>query len=281
MEIFQYSFMQNAFLIGIVVAVVCPMVGLFIVLRRMSLIADALSHVSLAGVAAGLISGNNPVLTASVFAIGGGVLIETLKQRYRNYSELSIAIMLSTGVALAAVLLGIGKGLNANVLSYLFGSIVVNSRTDVMIILSSSLVVILLIILLFKELYLIAFDEETAKSSGIPVKIISIVFTVITALTIALAMRIIGILMVSSLMIIPVAASLQLAKSFKSALYWSVGIGQISVISGLFLSFYFDLPPGGTIILLAVFILVCILILKNLGINRRHNNKLYEKVETN
>ncbi|WP_034638828.1 metal ABC transporter permease [Desulfofalx alkaliphila] len=281
MDIFQYTFMCNAFIIGLVVAIICPLVGLFIVLRRMSLIADALSHISLAGVAAGLISGTNPVIGAALFAVGGGILIENLRQRYRNYSELSIAIMLSTGVALAAILLGMGKGINAGVLSYLFGSIIVTDRFDVLIILVAGITVLLLIALLFKELYLISFDEETAQNSGIPVRAINIVFTASTALTIALAMRIVGILMVSSLMIIPVATALQLAKSFKSALWLSIILGIISVIIGLFLSFYLDLPPGGTIILLSVAILVCILAIKNLATNKHHINSLPEKAETN
>ncbi|MBM7854118.1 zinc transport system permease protein [Desulfohalotomaculum tongense] len=273
MEIFQYGFMQKAFIIGLVVAIICPLIGLFIVLRRMSLIADALSHISLAGVAAGLLSGSNPVLSASLFAVGGGVLIENLRRRYKGYSELSIAIMLSSGVALAAILLGIGKDLNANLLTYLFGSIVVNNNTDVIIILTAGLAVLILTTLLFKELYLITFDEETAEIAGIPVKTINIVFTALTALTIALAMRIVGILMVSSLMIIPVATALQLAKSFKTALMYSVTFGLISVTAGLYLSFYLNLPPGGTIILLAVAILLCVIVTKNISSKQLHNKK--------
>ncbi|MBO8138740.1 MAG: metal ABC transporter permease [Desulfotomaculum sp.] len=263
MEIFYYEFMQKAFIIGIVVSIICPLVGLFVVLRRMSLIADALSHISLAGVAAGLLAGSNPVLSASLFAVGGGILIECLRQRYRNYSELAIAIMLSTGVALAAILLGIGNGLNANILTYLFGSIVVNNNTDVIIILISGIIVFGMVGILYKELYLIAFDEETAELSGIPVRKISVLFTALTALTIALAMRIVGILMVSSLMIIPVAAALQISKSFKASLLYAITFSVISTTFGLFLSYYLNLPPGGTIIMLAVAVLAAVIMYKN------------------
>lgn len=270
MEIFEYTFMQNAFIIGIVVAVVCPMVGLFIALRRMSLIADALSHISLAGVAAGLLSGINPVLSASLWAVFGGLLIEFLRERYRDYAELSIAIMLSAGVAMAAILLGIGNGLNANIVSFLFGSIVLNNSTDVLVILITGAVVLLLISLLHKELYLIAFDEQTADIMGLPVKIINTIFTIITALTIALAMRIVGILMVSSLMIIPVAISLQLAKSFKQAFYLSIIFGLIAVLVGLFSSFYLNLPPGGTIIMTAILMLLAVLLIKNFQRQKLH-----------
>lgn len=276
-EILQYTFMQNAFIIGLVVAVICPLVGLFIALRRMSLIADALSHVSFAGVAAGLMSGANPIIGATVFAVGGGLIIENLRQRYRNYSELAIAIMLSTGVALAAVLLGIGNGLNANILTYLFGSIIINNRTDVIIVLTAGLVVLLLITALFKELYLISFDEETAFVYGLPVKTINIIFTVVTALTIAVTMRIVGILLVSSLMIMPVATALQLANSFKGALTLSVLFAVVSVILGLILSFYLNLPPGGTIILLAVLILLTVMVIKTLGSKLHHGHELIKK----
>jgi zinc transport system permease protein len=278
MEILQYEFMQKAFIIGLIISVICPLVGLFIALRRMSLIADALSHISLAGVAAGLLSGINPVLGASIFAVGGGLLIENLRHRYRHYSELAIAIMLSTGVALAAVLLGIGNGMNANILSFLFGSIVVNNNTDVMIILISGIVVVLLITALFKELYLITFDEETANISGLPVKTINTVFTILTALTIAMAMRIVGILMVSSLMIIPVAAALQIARSFKSAMIYAISFGVVSVIAGLYASFYLDLPPGGTIILITVALLLAIIVIKNLKANKNLHSKQSDKI---
>ncbi|MEG6615618.1 metal ABC transporter permease [Peptococcaceae bacterium 1198_IL3148] len=273
MEIFQYQFMQKAFIIGLVISVICPLVGLFITLRRMSLIADALSHISLAGVAAGLLAGINPVLGASIFAVGGGLLIENLRQRYRYYSELSIAIMLSAGVALAAVLLGIGNGLNANILSFLFGSIVVSDNTDVMVILISGAIVLILITVLFKELYLITFDEETAQISGLPVKAINTIFTIITALTVAVAMRIVGILMVSSLMILPVAAALQVAQSFRRAMLYAISFGMISVVSGLYASFYLDLPPGGTIILITVALLLVILAAKNFKANHNHHQR--------
>lgn len=279
LEIFQYNFMQKAFVIGLVVAIICPLVGLFIALRRMSLIADALSHISLAGVAAGLISGSNPIIGASLFAVGGGLIIENLRQRYRHYSELAVAIMLSTGVALAAVLLGIGNGLNANVLNYLFGSIVVNNDTDVIVVLTAGLTVLLLIISLFKELYLISFDEETAQVYGLPVKTINVIFTAVTALTIALTMRIVGILMVSSLMIIPVATALQLAKSFKEALTLSIIFGNISVLVGLILSFYLNLPPGGTIIMLAVIILIGVMLIKNFTQYSDHQTMQVKKLK--
>ncbi len=259
MEIFQYGYMNRAILVGVVVGITCPVIGLFIVLRRMSLIADALSHISLAGVAAGLLAGAHPVLSASLFSVCGAVLIEKLRENYRTYSELSIAIILSAGLALAAILLSLGKGFNAGVLSYLFGSIVLIDNNDFWLIAGIGATALGLIALFFKELYFITFDEDAAVAAGVAVRAISMGFTVLTAMIIAISMRVVGILLVSSLMILPVASGLQLARSFKEALLLSTGFSLISVLVGIFASFYLNLAPGGTIILTSVWVLLAIL----------------------
>lgn len=259
MEIFQYGYMNRAIFIGIVVGITCPVIGLFIVLRRMSLIADALSHISLAGVAAGLLAGAHPVLCASLFSVCGAALIEKLRENYRTYSELSIAIILSAGLALAAVLLSLGKGFNAGILSYLFGSIILIDDNDFYLITCIGLATLGLIALFFKELYFLTFDEDAAAAAGLAVRTISMGFTMLTAMVIAISMRVVGILLVSSLMILPVAGSLQLARSFKEALLLSAGLSLISVIVGICTSFYLDLSPGGTIILTSVWFLLAIL----------------------
>lgn len=264
MEIFQYSFMNKALIIGLMVGTICPVIGLFIVLRRMSLIADALAHISLAGVAAGLLSGANPILSASLFSITGALLIEKLRTKYQNFSEISIAIMLSAGLALGAVLLSLGQGFNDNVFSYLFGSIIVTGQWDFWIIAGTGSVVLAFILLIFKEMYFIVFDEEYARASGIPVGVLNIIFTVLTSLTIAVSMRVIGILLVSSLMIIPVASSLQIARSIKEAVIYSIVFGVVSVVSGLVVSFYLNLAAGGTIILVAIAQLAGVLSYKSL-----------------
>ncbi|MCL6634364.1 MAG: metal ABC transporter permease [Peptococcaceae bacterium] len=259
MEIFQYGYMNKAILAGVVVGVTCPSIGLFIVLRRLSLIADALSHISLAGVAAGLLSGTHPVLSASLFSVGGAILIEKLRENYRNYSELSIAIMLSAGLALGAVLLSLGQGFNAGVLGFLFGSIVLIGNTDFWLILGIGTFALGLIALFFKELYFITFDEEAAAAAGVAVRAISTGFTVLTALTIAISMRVVGILLVSSLMVLPVASGLQLARSFKEAFFLSIVFSLTAVLGGIFASFYLNLAPGGAIILTSVTLLLSVL----------------------
>ncbi|AQS58707.1 metal ABC transporter permease [Desulforamulus ferrireducens] len=259
MEIFQYDFMQRAFAAGLIVGLICPLVGLFVALRRMSMISDALSHVCLAGVAAGLLSGIHPILAAAAFALSGALCIEKLRAVFKAYSEISIAIILSTGIALGAILLDLGNGFNASFSSYLFGSIVAINQTDLLIIAVTGFFILALVLLLKKELFYISFDEEGAQLSGIPVKSITITFTALTALTIATAIRVVGILLVSSLIVLPVAAAMRLAKSFREAMLLSVFLGEAAVIIGLFASFYINLAPGGAIVMTSVLILLAIL----------------------
>ncbi len=262
MEIFQYDFMLRAFAAGIIVGLICPVVGLFVALRRMSMISDALSHVCLAGVAAGLLSGVHPILSASVFAVAGALGIEKLRDVFKAYSEISIAIILSMGIALGAILLDLGKGYNASFMSYLFGSIVAINQTDLIIIAVTGLTILGLVLLLKKELFFISFDEEGAELSGMPVKLITITFTALTALTIAIAIRVVGILLVSSLIVLPVAAAMRLAKSFREAMIISVILGEVAIIIGLFASFYINLAPGGAIVMTSVIILLFTLALQ-------------------
>lgn len=256
MEIFQYEFMHRAFVAGIIIGIICPTVGLFVALRRMSMIADALSHVCLAGIAAGLLSGSNPIITASAFAVGGALGIEKLREKFKTYSELSIAIILSTGVAMGAILLDLGNGYNANFMSYLFGSIVAINSTDLAIIASAGLFILTVTLLLKKELFFISFDEEGAKISGLPVKAITVIFTALTALTIAMAIRVVGILLVSSLIVLPVATAMRIAKSFHGALIIAIIMAETAVVVGLFSSFYINLAPGGAIVMTSVIMLL-------------------------
>ncbi|MFZ5646890.1 MAG: metal ABC transporter permease [Bacillota bacterium] len=256
MEIFDYGFMRNAFVTGALIGVVCPVVGLFVTLKRLSLIADALSHVCLSGVAAGLLMGTHPIVTASVFSVSGAFFIEALRVKYKSYPELAMAVILSTGAAGGAVLLGLGKGLNANFMSYLFGSIITVSGSDAGVIAASAALILVLIRLFYKELFFVSFDEEGAAVAGLPVRFISVGFTALTALCIAVSIKIVGILLVSSLMILPVAAALKLATSFRSALLLSALLGELAVAAGLIASFYLNLAPGGMIIMVSVAILV-------------------------
>jgi zinc transport system permease protein len=261
---FEYEFLQNAFLAGMVIGLIAPLLGVFIVVRRMSLIADALSHVTLAGIAASMLlekkvsifAGLNPIYLGMVFSVTGSLFIEKLRTVYKHYQELAIPIILSSGVGISVIFISLADGFNTDLFSYLFGSISAVSRTDLYVILGIAVFVILMILLLYKELFLLSFDEEHASASGIHAKWIHFIFILIVALVISASMRVVGILLVSSLMTLPVAASIRIAKGFKQTIFFSILFGEISVIIGLILAYYLDLAPGGTIVVLSVLILI-------------------------
>ncbi|MBN6888890.1 zinc transport system permease protein [Cytobacillus horneckiae] len=274
--IFQYEFLQNAFLTGIIIGIVAPLLGVYIVVRRLSLIADALSHVTLAGIAASLllekkvlgISGLNPIYMGMAFSVTGSLFIEKLRSVYKHYQELAIPIILSGGTGLSVIFISLADGFNTDLFGYLFGSVSAVSRADLWLILIISIVIIATIIILYKELFLLSFDEEHAKASGIPAKTVHFIFIVMVALVIASSMRIVGILLVSALMTLPVAASMRIAKGFKQTIFFSILFGEISVLGGLFLAYYLDLAPGGTIVIIAVLILIVTILIKKLTTSR-------------
>ncbi|GAM15192.1 metal ABC transporter permease [Mesobacillus selenatarsenatis] len=272
----QYEFLQNAFLTGMIIGVIAPLLGVFIVVRRLSLIADALSHVTLAGIAASLLlekkfmifSGLNPLYMGMAFSVGGSLFIEKLRTVYKHYQELAIPIILSGGIGLGVIFISLADGFNTDLFSYLFGSVSAVSRADLWTILIISILVIALVVLLYKELFLLSFDEEYARATGIAAKTLHFIFIIMVALVIAASMRIVGILLVSSLMTLPVAASIRFAKGFKQTIFFSILFGEVSVLGGLFLSYYLDLAPGGTIVMIAVLILVLAIWLKKRAATR-------------
>ncbi|WP_078432543.1 metal ABC transporter permease [Metabacillus halosaccharovorans] len=267
-SLFQYEFLQNAFISGMLIGLIAPLLGVFVVVRRMSLIADALSHVTLAGIAASLLLekkvtafvGINPLYLGMAFSVGGSLFIEKLRTVYKHYQELAIPIILSAGVGISVIFISLADGFNTDLFSYLFGSISAVSRADMYVISAITVAVIFVIFFLYKELFLLSFDEEHAVASGISAKVIHFIFIFMLALVIAGSMRIVGILLVSSLMTLPVAASIRIAKGFKQTIFFSVLFGEISVIIGLFLAYYLDLAPGGTIVILSVLILIMTII---------------------
>lgn len=272
--ILQYEFLQNAFLTGVIIGIIAPLLGVFIVVRRLSLIADALSHVTLAGIAASLfiekkfigLNGLNPIYIGMAFSVTGSLFIEKLRSVYKHYQELAIPIILSGGIGIGVIFISLADGFNTDLFSYLFGSVSAVSRGDLWAILIISIFVIIMIVLLYKELFLLSFDEEHAKASGIAAKSIHFIFIVMVALVIAASMRIVGILLVSSLMTLPVAASIRIAKGFKQTIFYSILFGETSVLGGLMLSYYLDLAPGGTIVIIAVLILILTILIKKITV---------------
>ncbi len=263
LEILEYGFMQRALLSGIIISIICPMIGMFLVLRRMSMVGDSLSHVALAGVAVSFLTGFYTILGSIIFTIIAALGIEKLRKSYREYAEISIAIIHSGGIGLAVLLISMAKSINIDLMSYLFGSLTTIIKEDIYIMVILGLFIIGSILYLYNQLFYIAFDEEGARIAGINVESTNIFFTILIALTISISMRVVGILLVSSLMVIPVATAIQLEKSFKKTLALSIFFAFFSVILGIFLSFYFDLAPGGTIVLLNVLLLVLIIIYKS------------------
>lgn len=263
-DLLRYSFMQRALVAGIIIGIICPLIGIFVVLRRMSLIGDSLSHVALSGVAAGLLAGIYPLGTALLFSASAALAIEKLRKSYEDFAELAIAIILSLGISIAVVLISFAKSLNVDLMSYLFGSIITVSKTDVYMIIGLGLIIVAFVKLFYKELFFITFDEEAAKIAGVPVKIINLLFIVLVAMTITVSMRIVGILLVSSMMVMPVATSLQIARSFKQATFLSIIFAEISVVFGVLISYYLEIAPGGTIVLFSVLMLILTIMLKNL-----------------
>lgn len=263
LDIFQYSFVIRGLEAGIIVAIIAPLIGIFLVLRRYSLIADTLAHVSLAGIALGLLFGVNPIFTALGVTVASSLGIERLRTTKRIYGESALALFLSGSLALATVLLSLGKGFNSSLFNYLFGSIVTVTQSDVYIISVLAIIVVVLLFAFYKELIYISFDEESAKVSGIPVRLINTVLVVLAALTISLAIPIVGVLLIAALIVIPVVTALQLRKSFTRTILYAECISLFSVIAGIFTSFYFDLSTGGTIVLIMLLIFVIVLITKS------------------
>jgi len=259
--ILEYDFMRRAFIVGILLAVIIPCIGIIVVLKRLSMIGDALSHTSLAGVAAGLIMGVNPVLGAIAVCIAAALGIEAIRKKMPQYSEMSIAIIMSAGVGLAGVLSGFVKNA-ANFNSFLFGSIVAISDFELILVACISCAVLLAFILLYKELFYIALDERAARLAGIPVKTVNFIFTLLTAATVSVAARTVGALIVSSMMVVPVACAMQFGKSYKQTVLYSVCFAVFFTVTGLFAAYYGRLKPGGTIVLIGVLGLVLIFLIK-------------------
>src|SRR3989344_7978275 len=258
LDIFQYSFIVRGFEAGIIIALIAPIIGIFLVLRRYSLIADTLAHVSLAGIAVGLLLKINPLFTAIAAAVLSSIAIEKLRESKRVFGESALAIFLSGSLAFAIVLISLARGFSVDLFSYLFGSITTVTQTDVNVIAVLGISVLLLIIAFYKELLYVTFDEEAAKVSGVPVKLINIILIILSSFTVALSIPLVGVLLISALIVIPAVTALQLKKSFLKTIFYAEIISLFSVLTGIIASFYLDLSPGGTIVLisLAIFIIV-------------------------
>lgn len=274
----EFDFIRYSFIAGILIGLLAPLIGTFIVVRRLSLIADALSHVTLGGIAFGMLLTKllafaiNPVWTGILFSIAGSLMIERLRSVYKHYQELAIPIIMSLGIGLSVIFISFADGFNQDLFGYLFGSISAVTFNDVIVIFSIFVVVLLFIVLLYKELFILSFDEEYASIIGVP-RYVHLLFMLMVALVISASMRVVGILLVSSLITLPVASAMRLTRSYKELMIWSVIIGEFAVIAGLVTAFYLDISPGGVIVMLLVAILLLSIIIKK---NKEKGGRLHE-----
>jgi zinc transport system permease protein len=245
------EFMRLAFGAAAIVGVLAPAVGYFLVQRRQSLFGDGIGHVAFAGVAAGILLDVSPVLAALVFAVLGGIAIELLRSRGGAAGDQALALVFYTGIAVGVVLVAQAGALNVDLFQYLFGSILTVTRTDLVTIAVLGAFGLATIALLYRAFAAVVIDEEGARVAGVPIGSLNVALAALTAVTVALSMRVVGILLVAALMVLPVSTAGRLAWSMRSTLLLSTAIGLGSALAGLTISYYADLPPGGTIVLVA------------------------------
>ena len=269
----NFDFIRYSLISGLLIGFIAPLIGAFIVVRRLSLIADALSHVTLGGISFGMFlltiipvfSVINPMWFGILFAVIGALLIEKLRTSFSNYQEIAIPIIMSAGIALSAIFISLADGFNQEIVGLLFGSISAVNISDLTTIIIITIIVLIFIVLFYKELFILSFDEEYSKVIGIP-KWIQFLFIVIVAMVISASMRVVGILLVSALITLPIAISMRITKGFKQLIALSIILGELSVILGLIIAFYMNRSPGGVIVVLLVVMLILTMTIQKLKI---------------
>ncbi|HUU37691.1 MAG TPA: metal ABC transporter permease [Candidatus Desulfaltia sp.] len=249
--LFSYGFFQRALLAGLFVAVACAILGLFLLLRKEAMIGHGLAHVTFGGVALGLFLNVLPLASALVVAILASLAIMKLKEKAGLHGDAAIGIFSSVGMALGIALATIAGRFNADLLSYLFGDILAINRLEVGLSTALAVSVIIIILANYHRLMYLTFDRESAKVSGVKTARLDLILTVLTSVTVVLGMKVVGILLVAALLVIPAAAALLLAKSFRQALIFSCLVASLSVVIGLLAAFYLDLPASATVVLLS------------------------------
>ena len=259
----SYDFMRRALAVGIMLAVIIPMIGLVMINRKTSMIGDALSHSSLAGIAMGLIFSINPMWTSLIFCILGAFAIDIIRKRFKEFGDMATAIIMSFGIGLAAILSDFAKG-GKSFESHLFGSITTVSSDDLILVGIIFILVVLMSLYFYNALLFISINPIMARLAGVKVKTVNSVFTFLTAVTIAISAKIVGALMITSLMVIPVATALLTSKSYKKTYLLPLVYSVIFMLVGITISFYYGLKPGGAIVMIAIGTLVIVAICKKL-----------------
>ncbi|MGB0029515.1 MAG: metal ABC transporter permease [Nitrososphaeraceae archaeon] len=251
-EIFQFGFMQRALISGIAVAISCSVIGLFLVLRRQSLFGDALSHVAFGGIAIGLFINIYPIWTAFIVSVLAALGITKLRQSAKISADSAVAVLLSSGLAIGVVLIGLAGGFSLDLYSFLFGSILLISSQDQVMILIITAIVLAIMYKIYRKLMYVAFDEEQASVSGIDVAKLNYLFIILASVTVITSLRLVGVLLISSLIVIPNITAMTFGKGFKKTALISIIVAVLSVIGGIVTSYIMNLAPGGTIVIISV-----------------------------
>ena len=266
LEALSYTFMQKALIAGIAVALICSFMGTFLVLRRYSLFGDGIAHVAFGGISVGLFLGVFPLWTAFIVSIFGGIGLQKLRQSTKISGDAAVAVVLVSGLAVGVILVSSSGGFSVDLFSFLFGSILLISNEDTIMILAISSGIIATLVVLQKQFLHLTFNEEQAKLVGLRTTLLNYAFVILASITVVTSMRLVGILLISALIVIPNITAMMFGKGFKKTVCISMGISVISVIGGILLSYFLNLAPSGTIVIITVGILVGTLVLKSTGL---------------
>ena len=269
LEALSYAFMQKALIAGVAVGIICSFMGTFLVLRRYSLFGDGIAHVAFGGISVGLFLGVFPLWTAFIVSILGGLGLQKLRQSTKISGDAAVAVVLSSGFAVGVILVSASGGFSVDLFSFLFGSILLISDEDVIMILAISTGVIATLILLQKQFLHLTFNEEQAKLGGLQTTLLNYAFVILAAITVVTSFRLVGMLLISALVVIPNITAMMYGKGFKKTVCLSLGISVFSVISGILVSYFFNVAASGTIVIITVGILIGTLVLKSTGILRK------------
>ena len=281
LEALSYTFMQKALVAGIAVGIICSFMGTFLVLRRYSLFGDGIAHVAFGGISVGLFLGVFPLWTAFIVSIFGGLGLQKLRQSTKISGDSAVAVILVSGLAVGVILVSSSGGFSVDLFSFLFGSILLISNEDTIMILAISAGIIATLTLLQKQFLHLTFNEEQAKLGGLRTTLLNYAFVVLASITVVTSMRLVGILLISALIVVPNITAMMFGKGFKKTVFISMGIAVISVVSGILVSYSFNVAPSGTIVVIAVGILVGTLILKSTGLLQKVDIKTPSKISHN
>ena len=269
LEILTYEFMHRALVAGVTIAVLCSVIGMFLVLRRYSLFGDAMAHSSFGGIALGLMAGIYPLWAAYGVSIGSALVITKVKEKYNISGDASIAVLLSSGIAAGLVIIGLSGGFTIDIFSFLFGSILLVSANDTILILAVTSAILVTIMLLYRQILYSTFSEEQAKVSGIPVEKINYLVVFMAGIAVVTSIQLVGVLLISALFVIPNVTAIMYGRGFRPTMAIAAGFSVSSVVAGILISYVFDITPAGTIVLLSIGLLAATMGLRSAGILSR------------